>query len=203
MELTQNEADSLASALRQYARMVSPVGDLDQDLAEHRADLAYDPTYAYDPAAIEAELERTVEEYDERLAGWADRGAHFDDLAEVVASRRQLDLSDEATRPLVEEVIEYAGWVVDGEEGDQPPADLRKVVAAVQSPRETEITSQPPSSPLGTPAASPEARAAQLAAASFPVRPQDMAHGAAPNLGDSKATGASRGQDNRSTDLGR
>ena len=77
--------------------------------------VSYDPTYAYDEQARAEALEREQEQIDQFQQQQVAAASPYRELADHVEQTGRLDLTDDAVRRDVTEVIENTGWRVDGD----------------------------------------------------------------------------------------
>lgn len=136
LDLDEGERSAVADELRKYADYSE--GDLDLDTRELAGELSNDPTYAYDEQAtseaLEQEQERIGQVQQEQVAA----ATPYRELADQVEQTGRLDLTDDAVRRDVTEVIDNAGWRLDGDAQDAPPQPMQRVVEVVQAPRQQE-----------------------------------------------------------------
>lgn len=132
LNLDEAERAALADELRKYAAYRE--GDLDLDTSERGAELRDDPTYAYDEEARAEALEWEQEQIDQFQQQQVAAASPYRELADHVEQTGRLDLTDDAVRRDVTEVIENTGWRVDGDVQDAPPQPMWRVVDAVAFP---------------------------------------------------------------------
>lgn len=138
LELNNIERRALAHKLRTYADYRE--GDLHFDLNERAAELRDDPAYAYSQDAIQSEL-RSEEEAMRRLnQKLAVAASPYRQLADQIEATGRLNLADSDIRRDVTEVIDNTGWEVGEDAYVLPPEPMRRVVEAVQAPRQTSPT---------------------------------------------------------------
>lgn len=136
LDLDEAERSALADELRKYADYRE--GDLDLDTSERAAELSNDPTYAYDEQATTEALEQEQEQIGQFQQEQIAAATPYRELADQVEQTGRLDLTDDAVRRDVTEVIDRAGWRLDGDAQDAPPQPMQRVVEAVQAPRPQE-----------------------------------------------------------------
>lgn len=132
MQLTEDESTTLVRELRSYVRRRG-IGDPVAAHGELAAELSADPTYAYNPAAFDAALERENQRIERLSQDAAHQGDPYFVLADQIEQTGQLDLTESGTRKLVTEVVADTGWKVGGDPLDEPPADMHHVVHVVQA----------------------------------------------------------------------
>lgn len=131
LDLDEAERSALADELRKYADYRE--GDLDLDTRERAAELSNDPTYAYDEQATTEALEQEQEQIGQFQQEQVAAASPYRELADQVEQTGRLDLTDDAVRRDVTEVIENTGWRLDGDAQDAPPQPMQRVVEAVQA----------------------------------------------------------------------
>lgn len=136
LDLDEAERSALADELRKYADYRE--GDLDLDTRERAAELSNDPTYAYDEQATTEALEQEQEQIGQFQQEQIAAASPYRELADQVEQTGRLDLTDDAVRRDVTEVVENTGWRLDGDAQDAPPQPIQRVVEAVQAPRPQE-----------------------------------------------------------------
>lgn len=136
LDLDEAERSALVDELRKYADYRE--GDLDLDTRERAAELSNDPTYAYDEQATTEALEQEQEQIGQFQQEQVAAASPYRELADQVEQTGRLDLTDDAVRRDVTEVIENTGWRLDGDAQDAPPQPMQRVVEAVQAPRPQE-----------------------------------------------------------------
>ncbi|SPT53473.1 Uncharacterised protein [Actinomyces bovis] len=133
LSLDATERAALADELRKYAAWRE--GDLNFDIHERIAELGQDPTYAYDLARQDRELELERQRIDQFSQEQAQAANTYRQLAHQVEQNGQLDLTDMAVRREVIEMIDNHGWQLDNRALESVPAPMRRVVeACLQAP---------------------------------------------------------------------
>lgn len=133
IELDDYERAALAHELREYADYRE--GDLYLDTNERAAELSADPSYAYDEQAVAEGLEHEHSQIAQLQQEQVAAASPYRDLADQVEQTGRLDLTDEAVRSDVTEVINNASWQFGGDEQVTPPPTMRRVVEAVEASR--------------------------------------------------------------------
>lgn len=133
LELEPAERDAIAAQVRNYADYrEAAFGSFDD--SETRADLSGDPAYGYDAEAMRravAEAEASHQRVEEMNRASI---APFRDLADQIERTGWVDLRDQSTWTLMNEVVDDTGYSVEDQES-RPPADIAKVVEATFAAR--------------------------------------------------------------------
>lgn len=138
LDLDEAERSALADELRKYADYREGYLDPGEALSERAAELSNDPTYAYDEQATAEALEQEQEQIGQFQQVQIAAGDPYRELADQVEQTGQLDLTDDAVCRDVAEVIDNAGWRLDGDGLAPTPQPMQRVVEAVQAPRPQE-----------------------------------------------------------------
>lgn len=133
--LDEGERAALIRAWRSYVEARSGYVDPGEHAAEVAADFAGDPTLSADSAAYDAAVAAEEVRFNASQVAAAESVANDWDLGETVARTGRVDLSDPRVLSVTSDIIDYTGWTID-DDFAQPPAEMRRVVAAVAAQRQ-------------------------------------------------------------------